>query len=193
MSTPTRLSNARAQTAAGGSTKLATAATANPTLSRPLLTPANETSNSLPALESATATNTTPTRPGLFKRITTQLDNALASSTQRERPPTPSHWTDYAHREALLQTWDAINEDAANTKSKYPRSVIGQLVAVRASVMSQFPELAEGEVPLSTDWMEYVLGVGLRHPFCAEGKMMGRWEILSGVGRVGGARAWGPW
>jgi len=122
-----------------------------------------------------------------------RLDNALASSTQRERPPAPSHWTDYAHRSALLQTWDTIHEDAASSKSKYPRSVTGQLVAARNSVISQFPELAEGEVLLGTDWMEYVLGVGLRHPFCAEGKMMGRWEILSGVGRVGGARAWGPW
>jgi len=60
-------------------------------------------------------------------------------------------------------------------------------------LLLQFPELGEGEVTLSRDWMEYVLGLGLRHPFCSEGKAMGRWEILSGVGKVGGARAWGPW
>lgn len=40
--------------------------------------------------------------------------------------------------------------------------------------------------------MEYVLGMGLKHPFCSQGKAMGRWEILSGVGKVGGAGAWGP-
>jgi hypothetical protein len=67
------------------------------------------------------------------------------------------------------------------------------LVAVEKSLLLQFPELGEGEVTLTRDWMEYVLGMGLRHPFCSPGKAMGRWEILSGVGKVGGARAWGPW
>lgn len=70
--------------------------------------------------------------------------------------------------------------------------MIGQLVAAEKSVVLQFPELAQGEVVLSRDWMEYVLGVSLRHPFCAEGKM-GRWEVLSGAAKVGGVRAWGHW
>lgn len=66
-------------------------------------------------------------------------------------------------------------------------------MAAEKSLILQFQELGEGEIPLGREWMEYVLGVSLRHPFCAEGRSMGRWEILSGVGRVGGARAWGPW
>ena len=187
MSAPKRISVARAQTTAGEST--------TPANVRPQPTHASKSSNSLPTLENATSTTKTSNRPSLFQRITMQIDNALDLSgpSASNRPPQPSHWTDYAHRAALLQTWDDIHEAAASTKSKYPRSVTGQLVAVEKSLLLQFPELGEGEVTLSRDWMEYVLGVALRHPFCAEGKSMGRWEILSGVGRVGGARAWGPW
>lgn len=59
-------------------------------------------------------------------------------------------------------------------------------------MLRQFPELKEGEVALSWAWMEYVLGVALRHPFCAEGGM-GRWEVLAGPARVGGGRGWGHW
>lgn len=191
MSAPQRISIPRAQTTAGESSTSAQG--------RPQLTHATKSSTSLPTLESAAATKTTrktETRPSLFKRITMQIDNALelSGSSTANTPPQPFHWTDYAHRAALLQTWDDIHEAAAaSTKSKYPRSVTGQLMAVEKSLLLQFPELGEGEVTLSRDWMEYVLGVSLRHPFCTEGKSMGRWEILSGVGRVGGARAWGPW
>jgi hypothetical protein len=169
---------------------------ATPNLSRPLLPRATTTS----AVLRPTAQRTTSqpvTRPGLFRRISSHIDTALelyteASYAHRNRPVQPSHWTDHAHREALLKTWDSVHEAAVNSKSKYLSSVVGQLVATEKSVMLQFPELAQGEVVLGRQWMEYVLGVSLRHPFCAEGKM-GRWEVLSGVGKVGGVRAWGPW
>jgi hypothetical protein len=71
----------------------------------------------------------------------------------------------------LLKTWDSVHEAAVSSQSRYPRSVIGQLVATEKSVVLQFPELAEGEVVLGREWMEYVLGVSLRQPFCAEGNM----------------------
>jgi hypothetical protein len=185
MSAPTRLAIPRAQTTAG---EVSTWAEAHPLVSTA------KTSTSLPILESATTAKHEP-RPSLFKRITMQIDSALdlSGTAASNIPPPPSHWTDYAHRAALLQTWDDIHEAAASTKSKYPRSITGQLVAVEKSLLLQFPELGEGEVTLTRDWMEYVLGMGLRHPFCSQGKAMGKWEILSGVGKVGGARAWGPW
>ena len=68
----------------------------------------------------------------------------------------------------------------------------GQLEATEKSVLLQFPELAEGEVALGREWVEHVLGVSLRQPFCSEGNM-GKWEVLSGAAKVGGLRAWGPW
>jgi hypothetical protein len=187
MSAPSRRSITRAQTIAGEATTSAKAG--------PLLTNPTQTSTSLPTLESAT-TAKPATRPSLFKRITTQIDSALdlsGSAAADNIPPSPSHWTDFAHRAALLQTWDDIHEAAASSKSKYPRSITGQLVAVEKSLLLQFPELGEGAVTLRRDWMEYVLGLGMRHPFCSEGKAMGRWEILSSAGRLGGSRAWGPW
>ncbi|KAM0716939.1 hypothetical protein Q7P37_006791 [Cladosporium fusiforme] len=153
---------------------------ANPNLSRPLLTRA--------ATESAAVQRTA--RPGILKRISTRINEALDLSTEnsythRNRPQQPSHWTDHAHWKALLQLWDASKETAeANQTAKLPRSIAGQLVAVEKDLIAQFPELKEGEVPLSRQWMEYVLGVALRHPFCAEGKM-GRWEVLSGAAKVG--------
>jgi hypothetical protein len=164
--------------------------TAAPNLSRPILTRA-ATTTVIPRASQPVI------RPGLLHRISSGIDNALELSTQasyahRNRPAPPSHWTDHAHRDALLKTWDSVHEDAASSKSKYPRSVIGQLVATEKSMNLQFPELAKGEVVLGREWMEYVLGVSLRQPFCAEGNM-GKWEVLSGAAKVGGLRAWGPW
>jgi hypothetical protein len=147
-------------------------ATAAPNLSRPILTRAATTT----AVAIPRTTNQPATRPGLIHRISSRIDNALELSTQasyahRNRPSPPSHWTDHAHRDALLKTWDSVHEAAVSSQSRYPRSVIGQLVATEKSVVLQFPELAEGEVVLGREWMEYVLGVSLRQPFCAEGNM----------------------
>jgi hypothetical protein len=85
-----------------------------------------------------------------------------------------------------------VHEAASKEKTKRARSVAGQLEATEKSLLLQFPELAEGEVVLGREWMEYVLGVSLRQPFCSEGNM-GKWEVLSGAAKVGGLRAWGPW
>jgi hypothetical protein len=165
-------------------------APANPILSRPILTRA--------ATTTAVSRPTTPTaRPGLLHRISSGIDLALELSTEssyahRNRPAQPSHWTDHAHRAALLKTWDEVHEAAPKEKAKYARSVAGQLEATEKSVLLQFPELADGEVLLGREWMEYVLGVSLRQPFCSEGNM-GKWEVLSGAAKVGGLRAWGPW
>lgn len=68
----------------------------------------------------------------------------------------------------------------------------GQSEATEKNLLLQFAELAEGEVVLEREWMEYILGVSLRQPFCSEGNM-GKWEVLSGAAKVGGLRAWGPW
>lgn len=170
--------------------------TATPNLSRPLLTRA-ATTNAMPRSTTQHTTRQPAARPSLLKRISSRIDTALELSTEasyahRNRPPQPSHWTDHAHREALLKTWDSVHEAAASSKSKYPSSVIGKLVATEKSVVLQFPELAEGEIKLGREWMEYVLGVSLRQPFCAEGNM-GKWEVLSGAAKVGGLRAWGHW
>lgn len=85
-----------------------------------------------------------------------------------------------------------MHEAAPREKSRHQRSVAGQLEATEKSVLLQFPELAKGEVVLGRQWLEYVLGVSLRQPFCSEGNM-GKWEVLSGAAKVGGLRAWGPW
>lgn len=164
---------------------------ATPNFSRPILTHA-ATTTAVPR------TTTRPAaRPGLLHRISSGIELALELSTEssyahRNRPAEPSHWTDHAHREALLKTWDEVHEAAPREKSKYARSVAGQLKATEKSVLLQFPELAEGAVVLEREWIEHVLGVSLRQPFCSEGNM-GKWEVLSGAAKVGGLRAWGPW
>ncbi|RMY39022.1 hypothetical protein D0866_02198 [Hortaea werneckii] len=128
-------------------------------------------------------------KPSLFRRATDLLDLCSTTSyTARNAPTQPSHWTDYAHRNTLINTWDA--EHSAAAQSKYSRSITAQLVSTEKIMLVEFPELAEGPVPLSHKWIEYVLGISLRHPFCTAEKM-GRYEVLASSG---GTRAnWGPW
>jgi hypothetical protein len=170
--------------------------TATPNLSRPL--PARKTSSNAISRPVAQNPNTTNNpRPSFLRRVTSIIDNTLelsakASYAYRNRPVEPSHWTDHAHLKALVKTWDAVHEASACSKSKYPKTVAGQLVATEKSFLEQFPELAYGEVVLGREWIEYVLGTSLRHPFCAEGKM-GMWEVLGGATRASGLRAWGQW
>lgn len=165
--------------------------TATPNLSRPQLTH-TATTTAVPRTTTHAAA-----RPGLFHRVSSEIENALELSTEssyahRNRPAQSSHWTDHAHREALLNTWDEVHEAAPKEKLKHSRSVAGQLEATEKSVLLQFPELAKGNIVLGREWLEYVLGVSLRQPFCSEGNM-GKWEVLSGAAKVGGLRAWGPW
>nr|OQO24906.1 hypothetical protein B0A51_04765 [Rachicladosporium sp. CCFEE 5018] len=129
----------------------------------------------------------------LLRRITSTADALLdlSSATHRNAPRAPSHWTDHMHRRALLDTWDRVHEAAGSSDSKYPKSLVGQLVSVEKEMLTKFPELVEGERGLGREWMEYVLGVGLRFPWCTTEKM-GKWEVVASVGKLG-ARGWGPW
>lgn len=140
-------------------------------------------------------TPTTPqlNKPSLVRSATDTMLSSLelvskTSRSNRNAPPAPVHWTDHAHRNALLSIWDATANSAAT--SKYPNSIISRLVSTEKHMMQEYPELAEGGMPLTREWIEYVLGLNLRHPFCTAAKM-GRWEVLSAAG---GARGnWGPW
>ncbi|KAI6858746.1 hypothetical protein KC343_g648 [Hortaea werneckii] len=94
---------------------------------------------------------------------------STTSYTTRHAPTQPSHWTDYAHRSTLIKTWDAEHSAAAH--SKYPKTITAQIVSTKKIMLVEFPELVEGPVPLSHEWIEY--------------------EVLASSG---GARAnWGPW
>ncbi|OQO09608.1 hypothetical protein B0A48_05010 [Cryoendolithus antarcticus] len=129
----------------------------------------------------------------LLRRLTSTADALLdlSNATHRNAPPAPSHWTDHMHRRALLETWDRVHEAAGSSGSKYPKSLVGQLVSVEKEMLVEFPELVEGERGLGKEWMEYVLGAGLRFPWCITEKM-GKWEVVASVGKLG-ARGWGPW
>lgn len=59
-------------------------------------------------------------------------------------------------------------------------------------MIEHFPELGSGDVKLNKEWIVWVLGRALRHPFCTEGGM-GKWEVLSAVGRGRSGGAWGVW
>ncbi|KAI6792550.1 hypothetical protein KC361_g6684 [Hortaea werneckii] len=161
-----------------------------PLLARPLVTRSATTQAALPQqLQYSTFPPPQRKRPSLFRRATDMLDlRSTTSYTTRHAPTQPSHWTNYAHRNTLTTTWDA--EHYAAAQSKYSRSITAQLVSTEKIMLVEFPELAEGPVPLNHKWIEYVLGISLRHPFCTAEKM-GRYEVLASSG---GARAnWGPW
>lgn len=81
-----------------------------------------------------------------------------------------------------------VEEKAA--KSKYQVSTTARVVSTEKSMLHNFPELGKGEVVLDRDWVEYVLGVALKHPFCTA-ERMGRWEVLASSGGARGT--WGPW
>jgi len=74
---------------------------------------------------------------------------------------------------------------AIAAESKYPKPITAQVVSTEKRMLLEYSELAEGTVTLSREWIEYVLGVSLQHPFCTT-ERMGRFEVLS---VSGGARA----
>ncbi|KAF2216864.1 hypothetical protein CERZMDRAFT_108770 [Cercospora zeae-maydis SCOH1-5] len=133
-------------------------------------------------------------QPSLIRRATQALSQQLelgqsSSAAQRNRPNAPTHWNEAHHRQYLLLVWDKTVEIAA-TSTHYPQSSSAHLHSAHSTILRRFPELAQGNVPLSTDWMEYVLGLALRRPFCTD-ERVGRWELLaSGAGPRG---TWGPW
>lgn len=166
----------------------ATTPPATPTFSRPIPTRAASANQ---AVRQTNDKKAATTRPSLLKRISSHFDATLELSRQTTRTPKrPSHWTDHAHRAALVKTWDLFREEAAKSISKDPPTVRVQLADVEKAMLLQFPELGTGDLVLGRVWMEYVLGMALRHPFCAEGSM-GRWEVLSGPAKMGGMGAWG--
>ncbi|KAK4544839.1 hypothetical protein LTR36_003743 [Oleoguttula mirabilis] len=138
-------------------------------------------------------TATKPTRPSFLRRATDIVSSTLdldpaSSYTHRNAPPTPSHWTDHAHRKALVRIWDTVHAEVAT--SKYQKSTTAQLVSTEKQMLQEYAELEQGAVPVSRAWMEYVLGVCLRHPFCTA-ESMGRYEVLSASSGTRGN--WGPW
>ncbi|PIA89359.1 hypothetical protein CB0940_07381 [Cercospora beticola] len=126
-------------------------------------------------------------QPGLVRRATQAVSQHLGQSSSI--PNAPTHWHDAHHRQYLLMVWDKTVELAA-TSSKYPQSSSSHLHSTYVTLMRRFPDLEQGTVPLTTDWMEYVLGAALRRPFCTA-ERMGRWEVLASSG--GSRGTWGPW
>lgn len=134
------------------------------------------------------------TRGDYIGRATQALSNQLefadgSSKAHRYAPAKPSYWDDQVHRRYLVQVWDTVNEIASKS-SKHPKSASSHLVVTQQNMLKRFPELSGGNCPMSRDWMEYVLGVALRHPFCTADSM-GRWELLAASGGARGT--WGPW
>ncbi|KAH9827903.1 hypothetical protein Tdes44962_MAKER02657 [Teratosphaeria destructans] len=163
--------------------------------SRPPITRATTTANAVrtPLLP----TQPQPTqRPSLWRRATSAAINTLelsakTSATHLNAPPKPTYWLNIPHRQTLIQTWDRVQEEAAAASSRLPKSITAQVLSVEKRMVMLFPQLVDGEQPLSREWIEYVLGVALRAPFSSSGKM-GRWEILAS--NSAGARLnWGPW
>lgn len=132
-------------------------------------------------------------RPSLLSRAAQAISSQLelgdgTSFAHRHAPAPPSYWNDQAHRRYLIRLWDAVGEQAA--KSKYTVSITARVVSTEKSMLHHFPELGKGDKVLTRDFVEYVLGVALVHPFCTA-ENMGRWEILSASGGARGT--WGPW
>ena len=132
--------------------------------------------------------------PSLLRRATQGISQQFelgqsSSAAHRNRPDPPTSWNGNTHRQYLIIVWDKIVEVAASN-SKYPKDTTAQLVACQQTMIRKFPELGTGKVSLDRDWMEYVLGVALRHPFCTA-ERMGRWEVLASSG--GSRGTWGPW
>ena len=162
---------------------------ATPLLSRPLISRTTSAVTVLQNPEQIQHHSAKNNRPSLLRRatdiVTSTLD--LNINDDKDKPPAPSHWTDYTHRKPLLQIWDGVNDAA--TMSKYTTSIAAQLFRAEKQMLEKFPELGEGEQLLTKEWMEYVLGVCLRHPFCTAGNMS-RWQVL---GSSAGARGvWAP-
>ncbi|KAF2772718.1 hypothetical protein EJ03DRAFT_257819, partial [Teratosphaeria nubilosa] len=106
-------------------------------------------------------------------------------------PPEPTYWLETPHRQTLVKTWDQVQEEAAASSTKLPRSITAQVMSMEKRMIMLYPQLVDGGEPLSREWIEYVLGVALRAPFSSSSKM-GRWEILAS--NSAGARLnWGPW
>ena len=161
---------------------------ATPLLSRPLVSRTTSAVTILQNPERIQHPKTKNTRPSLLRRATEVVTSTLdLGINDNDKPRAPSHWTDYTHRKPLLQIWDGVNDAA--TMSKYATSITAQLFRAEKRMLEKYPELGEGEQLLTKEWMEYVLGVCLRHPFCTASKMS-RWQVL---GSSAGARGvWGP-
>jgi hypothetical protein len=161
---------------------------ATPLLSRPLI---SRTTSAVTVLQNPGRIqhpSTKNNRPSLLRRATELVSSSPELNiNDKDKPRAPSHWTDYAHRKPLLQIWDGVNDAA--TMSKYATSIKAQLFSTEKRMLERYPELGEGEQQLTKEWMEYVLGVCLRHPFCTAGNMS-KWQVL---GSSAGARGvWGP-
>lgn len=160
-----------------------------PLLSRPLVNRSTSAATVLQNANRQTHPSTPAARPSLLRRATDFVASAIDISNDyyTGNPSAPSHWIDHTHRKPLLQLWDAVSSAAA--ASKYRASITSQLLSTEKRMLERYPELGEGEVQLTTDWIEHVLGVCMRHPFCTSSKM-GRWHVLASSG---GARGnWGP-
>ncbi|KAF2166048.1 hypothetical protein M409DRAFT_55394 [Zasmidium cellare ATCC 36951] len=132
-------------------------------------------------------------RPSLFSRAKDLISNQLelgegTSYAHKNAPPAPSYWNDQKHSRYLVKLWDMVEERASN--AKYAQNTTSRLVSTEKNMLHHFPELGEGKSVLTREWIEYVLGVSLRHPFCTADKM-GRWEILASSSGTRGT--WGPW
>lgn len=135
------------------------------------------------------------TRPSLFSRAKQAISDGLelgegSSYAHKSAPPAPSHWENQQHWSFLVKLWDKIDDRASKTNSKYPQSTTARLVSTEKNMLHHFPELGEGNSKLTREWIEYVLGVALKHPFCTSDKM-GRWEVLAASSGTRGT--WSAW
>ncbi|TKA32671.1 hypothetical protein B0A54_15475 [Friedmanniomyces endolithicus] len=183
----------RAATSTAAALHVTTTTAPTPLLCRPITSRSSTASAPAalrPALSRTSTTANTQIRPSLLRRATDLLElNPATSHARRHAPRRPSHWTEHAHRSALLRAWDTVH--SRSLKPGRPTlSIPAQVSATEQQLLRDFAELGEGEVVLDRDWVEYELGVCLRRPFC-NAERMGRFEVLAES--AGGRLNWGPW
>lgn len=128
-------------------------------------------------------------RQDVMAETSSRHANRALEIGQRSSPPKPTLWHESIHRDQLVRVWDTVCDVTARNPN-YPKCTTSQVGSTLNAMVKRCPELGQGKVPLTRDWIEYVLGKALRPPFCTAA-MMGRWEILASSG---GARSmWGPW
>jgi hypothetical protein len=169
------------------STSASSTTEATPLLSRPMLNRAITTNDPVVQPQAQRPPTTSkPGRPCFLRRATDYISGQ--TSPQLQPPSSPTHWVDSAHRKPLVKTWDRLREAAA--QSKEPTSTSSILSRVENTFLHDWPELAYGAIPLSKDWIEYILGTSLRHPFSSS-QRMGRFE--QPYDSAGSRGVWGPW
>ena len=156
-----------------------------PLLSRPVLQRAATATDAVRLSNRDALTPTKPGRPSLLRRATDVVAASLTlGSADEDQPSAPTYWVDHVHRKPLLRIWDSLTERTGPVDS-----TTELVIRAQSEMLRQYGELESGDVVLTKDWIEHVLGTCLRNPFCTT-KEVGRWQKLATA--AGPRGNWGP-